>query len=634
MKVRVRWWQYRWVVWGVGLLALVGGWLVLVRPSSDRLAAGVLGPGYEAWRTEQPTPTIASSAADGGVLSLGTGEKPWQDVYIQTGGGEPQLVLDYGELVLGTPVLTLDSVEGGNLNLRYTDRIDGKDYEPLSQVTGFSLTKGQQTITDSSRLFRYLTITFTNHPAATKLKDVQLKDVRQGSRLGYFHSSDAELNAIWRMSTRSIELSTAQTYIDSPHRDNATWLGDAREVAWADQLLTGDRTVVDATLAAFSKRIRPDGAMIAVDHLSPDNHEDWVFLDYLSQFALMVNDHYEHFHDRAVLDQYKDLLYQQLDYLKQRTNATGLLVVDDTLAPANDWSSTKRSGVVTYHQVRYWEGLRVGAQLARNVGDADQASEYEQRADVVKSETLRQLTDPTTGLLLDFLPQSGVEAPHIPLDANTLALLADWYEPAAAQANLKQLQNLLGTLYGWKAVDRPYSHIDGRFDISPMMNAKVVQTLLEYGQYDTDLTEQALALSKALWGTMRTAGATSVWEFLSPSDGSIAGSVSHGWSGLLARILPEQLVGLYIDQARPNHYRLTPKLSVVDDFQVAIPTQRGTLAFSSRKAGRSYELELAVPTGATAELIAPDGLPMSYSLSSTLHGGRLYKFRTGPDTQL
>lgn len=614
-SIPIRWW-----VWGAGLVVLAAGlWLL---PKSSKNVETVLGPDYTEWQQEQPVPTVESSDAAGGVLSLGTGAKPWQDVYIQTGGGKPHLILDYGELVLGTPVLVLDSKSGGNLNLRYTEKMDGKEYEPLTQETGFSLTAGEQTITDSPRLFRYLEISFENHPDATTLKDVQLTDVRQGSRLGYFHSSDEELNKIWRMSARSIELSTAATYIDSPHRDNATWLGDAREIAWADQFLTGDRRVADATLAAFAKRVRPDGAMIAVDHLSADNHEDWVFLDYLSRFVTMVYDHYHYYRDETVLRQYKSLIDQQLDYLKQRTNADGLLVVSDDLAPAYDWSSTKRSGVVAYHQVVYQQALFDGAGIAYALGDRERGDTYIDQGVQVKSQALRQLSDPSSGLLLDFLAQPGVEAPHIPLDANVLAILAGWYQPDQAQAHLKELKRRLETPYGWKAVDEPYSHIDGRFDVSPLMNARVVEALY-YNQIDTT----PLDLAKTVWGSMQRQGATTAWEFLSPQDGSIAGSVSHGWSGLLARVLPEQLLGLGYDDEEPSHYVLYPKLTLLDSFEVAVPTRFGVLAAVSRKDGDAYVFQISLPKGATAQVLPPEGFvfdrPTDRLRSGTVHTLRL-----------
>lgn len=603
----------------MGIALLVAGLWLLPKTSSN--VETVLGPDYAAWQQEQPVPTVESSDAAGGVLSLGTGDRPWQDAYIQTGGGKPHLILDYGELVLGTPVLTLSSESGGNLNLRFTERMNGAEYKLLTQETGFSLTNGSQTITDSPRLFRYLEITFENHPDATTLKDVVLKDVRQGSRQGYFHSSDEELNKIWRMSARSIELSTAATYIDSPHRDNATWLGDARETAWADQFLTGDRRVADATLAAFAKRVRPDGAIIAVDHLSPDNHEDWVFLDYLSRFVTMVSDHYQYFQDTAVLSEYKDLVDNQLDYLAKRTNEDGLLVVSGDLAPANDWSSTKRSGVVAYHQVVYERALTGGAGIAYALGDKDQGDAYADQALTVKSQTLEQLTDASTGLLLDFLPQSGVEAPHIPLDANVLVILAGWYNPDQAQTNLKLLKDRLETPYGWKAVDQPYNHIEGRFDISPMMNAKVVEALLH-----NQLNDEAIELTKTLWGHMRTSGASTAWEFINPKDGSIAGSVSHGWSGLISRVLPEQLLGLEYDDEESNHLILLPKVTLLDEFAVAVPTRFGVMAASLRKDGDAYSLQLSVPKGATAEVHAPAGLTIDKQ-SDRLRSGAIHTLR-------
>lgn len=334
---------------------------------------------------------------------------------------------------------------------------------------------------------------------------------------------------------------------------------------------------------------------------------------------------YTHFRDKAVITQYHDLVDQQLDFLKKRTNSDGLLIATNDLAPANDWSSTKRSGVVAYHQVVYWQALQAASSIAFLEGDQARSDTYFQQALTLKEQTLKQLTDPKTGLLLDFLSQPGVEAPHIPLDANILALNSGWYEPALAQANLKKLKSLLETPYGWKAVDLPYSHIDGRFDISPMMNAKVVEALF-YKQMSPD----ALALAKTVWGGMQKSGATTAWEFINPKDGSIAGSVSHGWSGLLSRELPEEFVGLSYDGEQPNHYIFWPKIELLDDFEAAIPTRFGVIAFSSHKENTDHVIKIVLPRGTTGELHGLDG----QTVGGTLQAGRMYTLKVGLGNQL
>src|SRR5690606_28659664 len=188
------------------------------------------------------------------------------------------------------------------------------------------------------------------------------------------------LNAIWRLGVRSADLSWASTLIDSPHRDNATWIGDARETALTIQYAFGDPAPMAATLERFAHRTRPDGAMVAVAGLSPDDHEDWVFLDYLSRYVTMLWEHYAFYGDRSVLSRYAPVAFGKLDYLGQYVSPDGLLVVPGGLAPSNDWGSSQRVGAVAYHQLAYVRGLEDGAAIARVLGDAARAGSFESQA--------------------------------------------------------------------------------------------------------------------------------------------------------------------------------------------------------------------------------------------------------------
>jgi|GEM_PF-4911279 len=601
-----------------GLVVLVGGaWWAFNHQSLNPNT--LLGQPYADWQQASsvaPTKVVTADAADG-HFSMNDSAAPWNGFTVTTAGKQPTLTLDFGQLVLGTPVISIGSTGGGDVLLAYTEEVNGTPVNELTQTTGFSLTPNQSAITDSPRLFRYLTISFRNHPQSTTVTSIRLTDIRQGNRIGFFSSSDSKLNAIWQLAAHSVELSTAKTFIDSPQRDNATWLGDAREIQRADAYLNRNRTVADATLAALASHVRPDGAIVAVNALSPDNHEDWVFLDYVSRFVSLVRDHYQEFGDKAVLNQFGDLALQQLAYLQGKTNADGLLVAPGDLAPANDWSSTNRIGVVAYQQVAYWQGLVDGAAIETARGNQTKATELTNRADQLKATTISQLTDPTTGLLKDFLPSAGVEPAHIPLDANILAIDAGWYSANDASARLTTLETKLGADHGWKALDEPYQHITGRFDIAPLMNAYAVEALFKAGK-DTE----AIQLTQSVWGTMLNQGATTAWEFLS-NDGKLAGSVSHGWSGTIARVLQQDLLGIApgIDA---NHWTISPHVTDDASLAGAVPTNRGILALTSTKSGSSYTVTIQVPSGLVATFVAPIGMKVDGKASITLSGGRSY----------
>lgn len=595
---------------GIGLLILVGGvWALLREPQASRgleQAQALLGEPYAEWlNAQQASPqaptSMRSHDANGGNLTLGSEAQPWAGAVVETQGGEPAFVLDFGELVLGTPVFAFTSVSGGDVLLTYYDEVDGKPYAPLTQTTGFSLLPGEQTKTDDPRLFRYLEVRFRNHPGATTLQRVELTNERRHAARGFFRTSSEDLNAAWRAGVRAADLSWATTLIDSPHRDNATWIGDARETGLVAQYAFGDPEPMRQTIEAFANRVRPDGALVAVVGLSPDNHEDWIFLDYLSRFVTLLREHYAFYGDRELLRQYAALAYQQLDYVQQYVDERGLLVVPGGLAPSNDWASSQRTGAVAYQQLVYIQGLRDGAAIAQATGDDDRATSLEDRASMSQDATAKYLTDPDTGLLYDFEPNAA-EAPRLPLDANVLAFL-DPAWPAqdgqAADERLAKLRQRLESPYGWRSLDGPYQSLDVRYNIAPLRNAEAVASLLEANQVD-----DAIDLVRAHWGQMRSAGASSTWEFMG-IDGSIAGSVSHGWSGKISYVLQHHLLGFSVTAPGARSVSVAPRLGELEFVEGAVPTPRGVVAARVERTEFGAAVQVSVPRGITLTVVPP-----------------------------
>ena len=76
---------------------------------------------------------------------------------------------------------------------------------------------------------RYLFVTLRNQKAPVSIRNLRLiESTYPVNRIGSFACSDARLEKIWEISTRTLKLCMEDTFTDCPLYEQTHWVGDAR----------------------------------------------------------------------------------------------------------------------------------------------------------------------------------------------------------------------------------------------------------------------------------------------------------------------------------------------------------------------------------------------------------------------
>jgi hypothetical protein len=224
------------------------------------------------------------------------------------------------------------------------------------------------------------------------------------------------------------------------------------------------------------------------------------------------------------------------------------------------------------------------AQIARALGNADDAARFDAGAARTTQSINEKLFNPGTGLYVD-----GEGSTHSSIHANFFPLAFGLVPPERQEKIAAYLagQGMACSVYGAQFL---------------------LEALFDHGRGD-----EALALMTAdgdrSWSHMIDKGATLTWEAW---DGKYKPNQdwNHAWGAAPANLIPRKLMG--IEPLAPGFARvlIQPRLTSLKWAEIRVPTVRGSL-FVRFENGPGYRLEVDLPIGVTARigipLAAPDG---------------------------
>jgi len=120
---------------------------------------------------------------------------------------------------------------------------------------------------------------------------------------------------------------------------------------------------------------------------------------------------------------------------------------------------------------------------------------------------------------------------------------------------------------------------------------------------DAGRFERALSEMRARYGSMLERGATTLWESFDPTA-----SLCHGFSATPVYQLSTEILGVFPVLPGFRRFRVSPKPADLSFARGTFPTVLGDVDVAWERTPGGLELEVVVPSGAQAELIAPPGL--------------------------
>ena len=148
--------------------------------------------------------------------------------------GDVELLYDLGEQNCGYWSFDLVAAGGVEVDIYAVEYIapDGRIQFPTRNRNGLrDITKpGNNRFTSLKRRSgRYVYLTLRNQHAPVRLRHFNLiESTYPVDYIGSFHCSDARLDRIWDISTRTLKLCMEDTYTDCPLYEQTHWVGDAR----------------------------------------------------------------------------------------------------------------------------------------------------------------------------------------------------------------------------------------------------------------------------------------------------------------------------------------------------------------------------------------------------------------------
>ena len=319
---------------------------------------------------------------------------------------------------------------------------------------------------------------------------------------------DPELEAIYRVSAKTLADCMQEVFEDGPKRDRRLWLGDLRLQALANYATFDNVELVKRCLYLFAGMTAEDGRISANVFTKPAPVPDDTFLfEYSLFFISVLSDLHAAHPDLGLVRELYPVCKKQMDYTLGMVGDDGRLVTSETYPVFVDWSNEFNKDTCGQAETIYV--LRQFVGLARLVGDAD-AESYAARLDQMVAYARERLFVAERGLFVTTGEEYNIAS-------QVWMVLAHVVEGDEARA---LMERTVTELFPVRGIATPY------------MYHHVVEALFEAG-----LADEATALMKSYWGKMIALGADTFWEAFdpdkpdfSPYGSPIVNSYCHAWS--------------------------------------------------------------------------------------------------------
>ncbi len=503
------------------------------------------------------------------------------------------VVVDFGREVTGHPRVTLEGVAGAILDVGYSERLISGRLPPILQGVRYAdryvMRDGPQTweVFEMKGL-RYMQLVFRNLYGPVRVRSVSLNfsSYPVGGR-GSFRCSDDLLNRIWEVSRYSLQLCMHDAYVDCPWREQQQWVGDARVQALVNYAAYGDTRLVAKLLRQVAQAQREDG-MTTSTAASRGSTAGGFLADYCLAWVMMIGDYHLYTGDEGPVRELYPHVVRALAWFKGRLDGHGLL--NEVPRFLIDWANLDRRGENTALNCLYLNALRAAADMARTVGEEDQAAEWEGLATRVGEGINRRLWSAERGVYVDCSVE-GELSDRVSQHANALALLYDVAPPERHQGILSQV------LDGGRGV----------VETEPFFTHYLLGALFRVGE-----DRRAVDLIRQKWGSMVARGATTTWEEWNYWGTKRSGrwiprprSLCHAWGASPAYQLSSEVLGVRPTRPGFREFSLKPKTVDLRWAKGVFPSPRGDIPVSWRRGEKSFTLEVRVPDGSTSDVAVP-----------------------------
>ena len=301
-----------------------------------------------------------------------------------------------------------DSPANTVLYMAKGQRDDSLNYELIGHHDVYYPSGGQdEYVPFWFRVFRFMRLEVcTGDEAITIEKPTMVETAYPLETVTTFHSSDKELDQVWKISQRTLQMCMHETYEDCPYYEQMQYTADTRLQMLFTYALGGDTRLGKRAIDDYHASLMPDGMIqsrypVQVPQAIPMFAFHWIF---------MLEDIYWESGDTAVPRRYRPTVDAILDWHERYLNEDGLLEnmpYWQFLDWVPEWMAKHGKpnaafvGPSTAHNMVYVYGLQAAARLNRRTGRPDAAREYEIQAEKLKSVIEAKCWNAEAGLYME-----------------------------------------------------------------------------------------------------------------------------------------------------------------------------------------------------------------------------------------
>lgn len=500
-------------------------------------------------------------------------------------GQEAELVLDFGEELVGWVDLRVECQEAAEIRLAYGEDVRELDADDASELSyyrhprdRFELGSGTHVLhSRGRRAFRFVRLAMRTVGGAAWLDSVGMWSVHHPvAERGSFHSADPVLDRSYALSANTVLRCMQRFHEDGVKRDGLLWIGDARVECLGGYLAFGDHALARRSLRMMADSQSADGSLPACSakgggHQHPDvidympavvdGVEGWILDNYCTDFIGMLLEYGRYSGDLETVASLMPVARRVAGYLasrfqQERDPDPRRMITDENVAERDTWWASPGTLLMQLHQA-----MRDMIGLSRLLGDPGPWDPYPQLAVEVRQRILEAYCGSAAEWFSD-IPLDRGSGRSASWHVNAFAVLGGLVDsPAAASALLERV-----------AADP-----DAPYPIAGFMKYWVLKAMMESG-----LTVRALDDIREYWGFMLDHGATTCWEKLDlrrPERvlGNPVVSRCHGWTCGPCILLPEYILG--VRPASPGYgtVRVRPSLGDLAWAEGTLPTPHGPL---------------------------------------------------------
>ena len=374
---------------------------------------------------------------------------------------------------------------------------------------------------------------------------------------GSFRCSDEELNRIWQVSARTLELTTQEFFMDGIKRDRWVWSGDAIQSYLMNFYLHFDTECVKRTI----RQLRGKDPVTA--HVNTIMDYSFYWIDSVFRYHSYTGD------SKFVKEMYPRMV-TLMDYILGRTDDEGMAVGKGDDWVFVDWTDfpMSRRGALCFEQMLLTRALLAMMVCAVRSRDSKGIQYYLQRA--------KELNEKVKATFWDNDQHAFVHAK----------------EGETMNRQVTRFPNIMAILFGVADSQQKQDiaeHVLLNPDVPPIttpyMRFYELEAFCRLERYELVLHE-----IKEYWGGMLREGATSFWEKYDPSEegaqhyamyGRPYGkSLCHAWGASPLYLLGRYFLGVYPTKPGYEEYEVRPVLAGMEWMEGDVPTPFGKIHVS------------------------------------------------------